>query len=584
MSWSTPGALVGYVALAVVMTWPLCAHIGTQLPYDLGDPLLNCWILAWQIRQFTRLLQGDAGVLGEWWHGNIFSPAPYTLGLSEALVVPALMGWPVLALTGNVLLMYNLLFLGSMALSGLFMYLFVRELTDHPAAAWIAGLLFAFAPFRFYHGSHLQVQFACWMPLLLLQLERLARHGRSRHAVGAGLALGALNLSNGYYMFFFAPWAAAYGLFSLWRHGVLRAADRWRGLVVTAVIGTALTLPAMKPYLALRGRGGTSRTLEWVEQYSATVSSWVTATPWLRLWSWLAGSARPESYLFPGGMPIALVVAAIAMWRTAHVDRRLLAFALASAIAGVWWSFGPTVRLAGSVVPSLYLPFFRFVPGFDTLRAPSRVAIIVALWTAVIGGLVVAAAWRRRWGSSPARPGQALATALLSTIVLVDATVVPMPMNEVLHAPHYRQQSPEIAPDPTVTPVARMLARLPAEAILVELPFGALPLEIRYMYTSIGHWRRLVNGYSGGFPPDYVRWKRAFEGLPDGGDEAEVALRECGATHVVLHGEAFGEYRMGKLEGWLRGLGARPVGRADDTVVYKLPVSGQVSGMAPPGV
>jgi hypothetical protein len=562
--------------LALAMTWPLGLDVGTRLPYDLGDPLLNCWILAWQIRQFTRLLHGDVAVLGEWWHGNIFSPASHTIGLSEGLVVPALLGWPVLGLTGNVILTYNLLFLGSLALSGLLMFLFVRELTEHVPAAWIAGLLFAFAPVRFDHGSHLQVQFACWMPLVLLQLERLARTGRTRNAVGAGLALGALNLSNGYYMFFFGPWVAAWSLFALWRHGHLRAVDRWRGLVVATATGLAVTLPAMTPYLALRAQVDIGRPREWVEQYSATAASWVTATPWLRLWGWMDWSPRPENYLFPGAMPIVGVAVAILLWRRLPVpDRRVGAFALGAAIAGIWWSFGPTITLAGWALPGLYLPFFQWVPGFDSLRAPPRVAIIVALWTAVLGGLAVAGVWRHRWLHGRARSGQGIATGLLSALVLVDVTVVPMRMHDVLHAPHYRQQSADIPPDPTTAPVARMLARLPATAVLVELPFGALPLEVRYMYTSIGHWRRLVNGYSGAFPPDYLRWKRAFERLPDGGAEAEVALRECGATHVVLHGDAFGVERTGKLEGWLRGLGARPVGRSGDTVVYRLPPGGQ---------
>ena len=348
-------------------------------------------------------------------------------------------------------------------------------------------------------------------------------------------------------------------------------------------VGLAVTLPAMTPYLALRAQGDLGRPLEWVEQYSATAASWFTATPWLRLWAWMDWSPRPENYLFPGAIPIVLVAVAIGLWRRLpSQDRRVGAFALAAAVAGIWWSFGPTIRLAGWPVPSLYLPFFRWVPGFDSLRAPSRVAIIVALWTALIGGLAVAVLWRRWWGPGQARRAQGLATALLSALVLVDVTVVPMRMHDVLHAPHYRQQSPDIAPDPTLAPVAQMLARLPATAVLVELPFGALPLEVRYMYTSIGHWRRLVNGYSGAFPPDYLRWKRAFEHLPEGGDQAEVALWECGATHVVLHGDAFGAERMGKLEGWLRGLGARPVGRTGDTVVYRLLVVGPAPSASPP--
>ena len=45
------------------------------------------------------------------------------------------------ALTGNPILCYNLLFLSTFVLSGLGTYLFVRELTGNPRAAFVAGLL-----------------------------------------------------------------------------------------------------------------------------------------------------------------------------------------------------------------------------------------------------------------------------------------------------------------------------------------------------------------------------------------------------------------------------------------------------------
>jgi hypothetical protein len=36
---------VFYVALAIVYTWPLVTRLPDVLPNDLGDPMLNAWIL-----------------------------------------------------------------------------------------------------------------------------------------------------------------------------------------------------------------------------------------------------------------------------------------------------------------------------------------------------------------------------------------------------------------------------------------------------------------------------------------------------------------------------------------------------------
>jgi hypothetical protein len=45
---------LGYAALAVALTWPLARGLARDLPGDLGDPLLNCWILAWDADHLLR--------------------------------------------------------------------------------------------------------------------------------------------------------------------------------------------------------------------------------------------------------------------------------------------------------------------------------------------------------------------------------------------------------------------------------------------------------------------------------------------------------------------------------------------------
>ena len=52
---------VGFVLLSLWVTWPLVLHIDEALPGDLGDPLLNTWILGWDA---DRLRHGLAGSVG----------------------------------------------------------------------------------------------------------------------------------------------------------------------------------------------------------------------------------------------------------------------------------------------------------------------------------------------------------------------------------------------------------------------------------------------------------------------------------------------------------------------------------------
>jgi hypothetical protein len=122
-------AAAWFVVLAVIFTWPVAARPGHVVPGDHGDPLLNCWILAWNADHLLRALGGEISALTRIWHGNIFHPEPYTLGYSELLLAQAVQILPVYAATGNILLCYNLLLISSYALSGLGMFLLVRQLT-----------------------------------------------------------------------------------------------------------------------------------------------------------------------------------------------------------------------------------------------------------------------------------------------------------------------------------------------------------------------------------------------------------------------------------------------------------------------
>ena len=58
-----------FTALALLKTYPLIRHFGTQLPGGPGDPQLVTWILAWGVHALTT----DPFNL---FNANIFYPVP----------------------------------------------------------------------------------------------------------------------------------------------------------------------------------------------------------------------------------------------------------------------------------------------------------------------------------------------------------------------------------------------------------------------------------------------------------------------------------------------------------------------------
>src|ERR671912_728295 len=155
-------ALAAYTAIALIATWPLARGLAGDVAWDLGDSLLNMWILAWDCEQLLAILRGDLSRAAAFFDANIFHPAPLTLAYSEHLLPQALQVLPIYAITKNPILCYNLLFLSTIVLSALGTFLLVRELTGNAVAAFVAGLLFAFAPYRLAQSTHLQVLSAQW--------------------------------------------------------------------------------------------------------------------------------------------------------------------------------------------------------------------------------------------------------------------------------------------------------------------------------------------------------------------------------------------------------------------------------------
>ncbi len=633
-----------YLALACLMTWPLIAGIACDIPGDLGDSVLNGWILSWTGDRMLALLRGDLSALATYWHTNAFAPEPYTLAYSEHLTALTLQILPIYAVTGNVVLCYNLLFLSQIALAGLGVYLLVRHLTSQALAAFVAGLLYAFAPYRVAQMPHLQVLAAQWMPFVLYGFRVYFETGSRRALVWGTLALVAQNLSCGYYLFFFAPLVVAYVLYELADRGRLRDAAAWRDLALAAAATAAATLPFLVPYVRLKAHLYFVRSLAEVVSFSADVHSYATPSEALHLWGGIDAFRKAEGELFPGLTLVLLALAGTLLiaraawvhagrdaarprWRGALttlvglvalcqagaialllVHRRLLwnlgpidislrdghrtlaglaiaavgwlalsprarrvlrgvpgsmgGFLLAGAVTTTWLSFGPIVQSLGRpvAIPALYLPLYLYVPGFDGLRTPARFGMLTFLLLAIVAGYALA------WLAVGGRAARALVV-VCGVVVLFEGHALPLPMNRIdaesgLATPGLLDPAPAI--------YARY-AELRADAVVLELPVGSPGYDLRSMYYSRLHGRRIVNGYSGMFPAWYGPIVGALEQVASDPGTAWKTLRGTPATHVMVREGAYLNGEGVRLEQWLEGHGARRIARAGPDALYALP-------------
>jgi hypothetical protein len=622
-----------FAVLAVVMTWPLAAGLTHDIPGDFGDPLFTSWVLSW-----------DATHLGRgWWSANIFAPQPLALAYSEHFLPQALQVLPIYAVTRNPILCYNLLFLSTFALAGLGMFLLGRELTGSATAGLVAGLAFAFAPYRIANIPHLQVLSSAWMPFVLFGLHRHFATGRLRPLAGAAAAWLVQNLSCGYYLLFFTPIVLLYTAWELTRRGLWRDGRALLRTGIAVAIVFAATVPFLLPYVELRQLGFSPRSLAETRRFSADVYAYFTADPNLRLWGSIAQAwPRAEGLLFPGLTIV--VLAALGLRRKEETTetaenaeprfsprslRSLRFLLLAAAVVVVTLLLGYSIRLPGIKVTSLsrvlgfgaiaaamvlgisrdarenarrwllspagifsaitlfafvmslgpeihamgrsvattnlYAAFYALVPGFDGVRVPARYAMIVTLGLAGLAALGIAAIDVRD------RPRAGFVAGVL---ILIEAFAVPMPVNQ--NATAYKQPGltplpPSVAVGAAAPEVYRFVSQLPAAAVLLELPLGEPAFDVRYMFYSTLHWKRLVNGYSGGFPSSYEMLTESLKDASTRPERAWQAITASAATHVIVHEGSYSNGGGRRLSDFLRAHGSHDVGTFGSDHVLLLP-------------
>ena len=475
-------------------TWPLASAPGVWARVDNADTALNAWAIAWVgMAVVTRPF--------DLFDANIFYPEPRTLAFSEVMLPQALLGAPLTWAGWDPVLVYNLLVLAGMTLSGWAMAWLVSSWTGDRAAGLVAGLAYAFNAHVLVRFGHLQAQHVQYLPLAFLALDHLLRAPRRRTALLVAAAAVAQALTSNYLLVMtIVAMAAAIAV----RPEAWRAAPA-RALVLTAAASALALAPFLFPYWLAHTEQGLTRTFDDVAMYSATWRDWLSTGGVVhhRLWSetWGAGAT---SALFPGVTVTLLALATVARGQ-AWADPRAR-MVLAAGLAGAVLSFG--AHLPG------YRLLFDALPLLKGIRVVSRFGWLALLALPVLAGFTLAA-WRARL----APRGAAVVTLAVAGLITVEALRAPMAF--VVYEGIPRIYDHVAAAD---------------DIVLVELPFP--PREAIFengpsVLNAAWHLKPLVNGYSGFTPASYDTHARLLDDFPS--PETLSGLRELGVTHVIVH-------------------------------------------------
>ncbi|HEV8231621.1 MAG TPA: hypothetical protein VGQ75_04685, partial [Thermoanaerobaculia bacterium] len=554
---------------------------------DLWDAKLNAWIFHWDYHQTFR----DPLHLFD---GNIFYPARYALAFSENLWGAALFGFPLFAAGASTLFVYNFLFLLGMFLSALAAWALARNVTGDPFASLVAGVIFAFVPWRLAQIPHVQFQWGAFLPLLLLFLLKWLDGGRRQDLVLFALFFAWNALTNVHYAIFSGILVAVVLAWEVLTADADDISPRIRKSIAGVAVAGVLVLPFYAPYAKAAKLYGMRRSAGEMRFYSARPSALLVAGTQNKLWAPLTQRfARPEAEMHPGLIPTALAVYSFFALRrprkivraekkpVARRRRRIVrvldVLALVAFVAGVASLLVRDLKIGPLDLrdPGRALVFLTVLIGarflvalpdrsrFSDLREFLRARRLdrrAALFVVVgLTGLVVALGGYTPYYTflfqsfgfvfrairAPAR-GMVLLHLALAVLASWGLSLLLRRVRSrteragfiaaalVLTAIEYRAAPIDFpAVDRRPAPVYRWLSGVAVGGAVLEWPIG-FDWDAEHVFRSTAHWKALINGYSGFAPPHYDELKTLLEERPVP-EEAWKRIRALGGVLLVFH-------------------------------------------------
>ena len=406
----------------------------------------------------------------------MYWPLENSLAFSDALV-----GYAPFGLIGEgfeaAIARYDLVFLFAYALAFIGAYLLARELGVGRPAAAVAGVAFAYAPWRLEQDGHMHVVSSGGIPLALFLLVRGYRRGSAR-TVFAGwlvatwqLALGfTLGLMLAYLLAVLAVVLLSGGGGSGRRARVLVASAA--GMALFAAMGVLLALP----YQEVRDDHPESeRTADTVAAFSGGPEMFLAASEQSTIWGPITEPVRdgldfvPEQTLFPG--LLVLVLAGFGLSRASPFSKRMRIGMGVGVLALAVLSLGFQTPAHG--VPYPYRALYELAPGWDAIRTPGRLNTLTSLGLALLAAAGAHApraridAWspRLRWRCrssccvegmgfpnphpTVAKPPPGLAEATPPQASPADVRVRVAPLPRVVHErlPRHRERARQLQAD-----------------------------------------------------------------------------------------------------------------------------------------
>jgi hypothetical protein len=491
--WKLNGlVLLSYVILTIILTYPVAFTIGTSIPGGGGDAfqwMNTLWYTNYALSHpdFTTLT----------YNNMIFYPTgipvmPFSSAFNQVITL-------LLLPFCQIQVVYSIIWLLSFVLAAFGMYLLVRYLTQNDYAAFLSGIIFAFAPYHFAHGlGHLGATTVQWIPFCALFFMKVFREGGTKNCILAGIFYIFVAMSDLQYLVFMGIFI---GLLFLYEHAISFQSNKGFNFeshasilikyLITGIIAFSVILPLTITDIQVATSGYNFIKLDpsGAIAYSTDFLSFFLPSPLHTLFGRLvlpiytnftvdySGSTTYIGY----SVLLLAIFALYTLWKDSTVR-------FWGIIAGLFtlFSLGPLLHVMGksvftvfnTTVPLPYILLYYFVPFMDNSRTSSRIFVVAALAFGVLAGYGYSEFVKKSDNY------KIIIAFLVGALIIFEYLSIPYPVSNVDQPEFYRQ-----------------IGQDPEQFALLEIPLTAnYGAGTKIMYYQTLHGKPLVGGWTQRIP------------------------------------------------------------------------------------
>ncbi|MBI5563474.1 MAG: hypothetical protein HY870_01170 [Chloroflexi bacterium] len=544
--------LAFYTVLALIMTWPLIAQLGTHYAGNNED----LWVFQWDNWWTRYALQHGQDIL---FTPLQFYPVGVSLAAHSLSFYNSFLWIPLAAVFGDIAA-YNLTILLTFILSGYTMFLLAEYLVNQGSGtgaqtpqlpitdyrlpitnprslipALLAGLVFAFAPYHFSQSlGHVSLASVQWFPLLALFALKTVREARWRNAVIIGLLIGLITATRLQFLvlggvvfaiFVAVDWLVARRDWASDLHG-RGAIGR---LLAAAVFGLILSLPIVLPAAQLFTQADSPDALIADEQTwgQTDLAAYFVPMTYHPVFSRLVRPLYKNFAKNQAWMPfLGYSVLALSIWGAVKARRRSAPWVAIGLFLFVM-ALGPFLRVNGVAYENIQLPYALIGDTFplNTLRSPDRYNLLLPLALAVLVAFGANDVLSRLKQPRP----QVLLGLFIGALILFEYLGWPYPTIAPLKTSAFHAQ----------------LADDPESYAVLDIPLERSDTKY-YLYYQTQHQHPLVQGRVARVPPEAFQvfndipqladWRNSMSATQQLDLGAQLArLADYNVRYIILH-------------------------------------------------